>query len=343
MTSFAQARNLAVAFLTVLAGAVVMAQAPQPLTLADALARAGEHAPAVEAAGRVLADAQRELELATVDPMTTRLAHAAAARSMAAAEMDLVVARATANHEVVLAYAEVLEAQAARSLASKRLELLTVTLEATKARFGAGAVTAVEVSNVESDLASQERALWEAESRLAFAEDALAALIGEQPASLAPITTEDLLAGAELEALVAGVLESSARVAAALRALETAEGRLAAADNPLSARMEIEAARQAVANAVDALAVAEATAVRDVRRARSAVTSADNRYDGARAAVASADSALAAQEARLEAGTISALAFAQSELALQAAVADEASALHDLVAAQYALRVAGVR
>ncbi len=343
MTSFAPARYLAFAFLILLAGAVVMAQGPQPLTLADALARAGEHAPAVEAAGRVLADAQRELELATADPTTTRLAHAASGHSVAAAEADLVVAKATTNHEVVLAYGEVLEAQAARSLASERLELLTVTLEATRARFGAGAVTAAEVSNAESDLTSQERALWEAESRLAFAEDALAALVGEQLASLAPITTEDLLADAELEALVAGVLESSARVAAARRAVETAEARLAAADNALSARMEIEAARQAVANAVDALAVAEATAVREVQRARSAVTSADNRYSGAWTAAVSANSSLAAQEARLEAGTISALAFAQSELALQAAVADEASALHDVVAAQYALHAAAMR
>lgn len=343
MTSFAQARYLAVALVALLGCAVVTAQGPQPLTLADALARAGEHAPVVEAAGRALADAQRELELATVDPATTRLAHAAAARSVAAAEADLVVATATTNHEVVLAYAEVLEAQAARSLASKRLEILTVTLEATRARFGAGAVTAAEVSNAESDLASQERALWEAESRLAFAEDALASLVGEQPASLEPITPDDLLADAALEALVSGVLESSARVAAARRAVETAEARLAAADNALSARMEIETAQQAVANAVDALAVAEATAVREVQRAHSAVTSADNRYNGARAAVASADTSLAAQKARLEAGTISALAFAQSELVLQAAVADEASALHGLVAAQYALRVAGVR
>ncbi len=343
MTSFRRARAIAVAIFFLLTCAVAAAQDPHQLTLDAALALAAEHAPAVESAQNSLADAQRNLNTVVSDPMTTRLAHAAAARSVAAAEMDLVVARATANHEVVLAYAEVLEAQAARSLASKRLELLTVTLEATRARFGAGAVTAAEVMSAESDIASQERALWEAESRLAFAEDALAALVGEQPASLAPITTEDLLAGAELEALVAGVLESSARVAEARRALETAEAWLAAADNPLSARMEIEAARQAVANAVDTLAVAEATAVREVQRARSAVTSADNRYDGARAAVASADSALAAQEARLEAGTISALAFAQSELALQAAVADEASALHDVVAAQYALRVAGVR
>ena len=343
MTSLAQARYLALTFLAVLAGAVVMAQDPQPLTLVDALARAGEHAPAVEAAERALADAQRELELATVDPTTTRQAHGAAARSVAAAEMDLVVARATANQEVVLAYAEVLEAQAERSLARKRLEILGVTLEATRARFGAGAVTTAEVSNAESDLASQERALLEAESRLAFAEDALAALVGGQPASLASITTEDLLADDELEALVDGALESSARVAAARRAVEAAEARLAAADNALSARMEIEAARQSVANSVDALAVAEATAVREVQRARFAVTYADNRYNGARAAAASAASSLAAQEARLEAGTISALAFAQSELALQAAVADEASALHDLVAAQYALRVAGVR
>jgi len=343
MTSFAQARYLAAAFLILLAGAVVMGQDPQPLTLADALARSGEHAPAVESAGRALADAQRELELASVDPTITRLAHAAVARSVAAAEMDLLLAIATTNHEVVLAYAEVLEAQAARSLASKRLGILTVTLEATRARFGAGAVTAAEVSNAESDLASQERALLEAESRLAFAEDALAAIIGVQPAYLAPITTEDLLADAELEALVAGVLESSARMAAARRAVETAEARVAAADNALSSRMEIETAQQAVANAVDALGVAEATALREVQRARSAVTSADNRYNGARAAAASAASSLAAQEARLEAGTISALAFAQSELALQAAVADEASALHGLAAAQYALRVAGVR
>lgn len=343
MTSFARARSLAVSLLVLLACCAAAAQDAEPLTLEVALARAGEHAQAVESARSALADAQRALETAAVDPATTRLAQASAARAVAAAEGDLKVATAAVNHEVVSAYAEVLEAQAAKALARKRLEILTVTLQATRARFEAGAVTAAEVTTAERDVANQERALEEAESRLAFARDALETLIGIEPVSLAPITVDDLLEADELELLVTEVLERSARVAGARRAVEAAEAQLAATDNALSSRMEIEAARRGVANAVDALANAVVSVQRDVQRSRSAGTATENRYRGARDAAAAASAALAAQRARLGAGTISALAFAQAEFALEAALADEAGALHALVAAQYALRAASVR
>lgn len=343
MTSFGRACAIAVASFILLACAVATAQDPHPLTLGAALALAAEHAPTVESAQNSLADAQRNLDTAVSDPMTTRLAQVSAARAVAAAESELAVAIAAANHEVVSLYAEVLEAQAALSLARKRLDILTVTLEATRARFEAGAVTAAEVTSAEGDVANQERALTEAEGRLEFARDALAALIGAEPGVLAPITVDDLIPDDEIAAAVSGVMERSARVAAARRALEAAEAQLAATDNALSSRVEIEAARRAVENAADALANSEAAVVRDVQRAHSAVTAAENRYRGARAATTSASSALAAQSARLEAGTISTLAYAQSELMLQAAMVDEASALHDLVAAQYAVRATSVR
>lgn len=343
MKSFARARAIAVASLVLLACAAATAQDPQPLTLDAALALAREHAPAVEAARSALADAQRNFGTAAADPMTTRLARAAAARAVAAAEGELAVALAAADHEVVSLYAEVLETQAALSLASRHLEILKVTLDATRARFAAGAVTAAEVASAEGDIASQERALNEAESRLQFAFEALSALIGTEPDSLASITVDDQIPDDELEAVVSGVLEGSARVAASRRALEAAEAQFAATDNALSSRVEIEAARQAVEYAVDALTNSEATAIRDVQRSRSAVTAAVNRYRGARDATASVGSALAAQRARLKAGTISVLAYTQSELALQAAVADEAAALHALVGAQYALRATAVR
>ncbi len=354
MTSFPKARSLAVsiaiAIIVALAWSSAGAQgAPQTagqtaeLTLAAALVDGSEYASAVVTARTDLATAKRDLDIAVADPSTTPLAVAAAQRAAAAAEDNLAVAIATADGDVVAAYADVLEAVASHALAAHQLDILTTTLQATRARFDAGAVTPADVSKAESDVASQQRTLQEAETDLAFANDTLAALLGKDPGTLAPITEDDLLPDESLDEVTARALEASARLKNARRSLEAAQAQLAAVDNALSSRSDIEAARTAVTTATDALKDMETTVTRDVQRAYASVTAARNRYRGTLDSVASATAELAAQQVRLTAGTISELAYSQSQLTLENSRASAASALHALLAAQYALGLVGVR
>lgn len=337
MSPFRQVRLSAALVLSLMLASGASAQDGESLTLAAAVASGSEHAQAVVDAQRALADARLDLELAALDPATTPLALAAAERTVAAAEDGVTVATATAKRAVVAAYAALLEAQSARSLAIQQLEIFDITLQATRARFEAGAVTATDVTRAENDVARQQRTLQEAESDLDFAKDALAALLGREVEELTPITAEDQLPAMTLEATVAGAPEQSARLAAARRALKAAEEQLAAIDNALSSRAEIEAARLRAASAADAIEEVSETARREVQRAVVVMTNAENRYRGAREAAAAAAAELAAQRARLEAGTISELAFRQAELEYANARATQAAALHALVTAQYTL------
>lgn len=331
------------ALAVVLAFVVAAAQTESELTLTAALEIGSENAAAVVAAKDNLADARRDLEVAAADPSTTPLALAAAERKVAGAEDDLALALATANGEVVSAFAEVLQAAANREAAALQLNILETILEATNARFAAGAVTSADVTKAESDVANQQRTLQEAETDLTFAEDSLAALLGVPVGPLAPITEADLLPEDELAEMVDGAAATSARLAAARRNLDAARAQLAAVDNALSSRAEIDAARKAVESAEDALNDVEDAMEREVRRARASVTAARNRYRGALDAAESATADLAAQAVRLEAGTVSALAYAQSELALKKAEASTAAALHGLLKAQYSLMAATLR
>ncbi len=344
MTSFPKARSLAftIATAAALAWSGAGAQTAEP-TLAAALADGAEYAAAVVTARTDLATAKRDLGIAVADPSTTPMALAAAQRAVAAAEDGLAVAIATADGDVVAAYADVLEAAATHATATHQLAILTTTLQATRARFDAGAVTPADVSKAESDVAGQQRTLQEAETDLAFANDTLAELLGKDPGTLAPITEDDLLPDASLDEVTAQALEASARLKNARRSLEAAQAQLAAVDNALSSRSDIEAARTAVTTATAALQDMEATVARDVQRAYASVTAARNRYRGTLDSVASATAELAAQQVRLTAGTISELAYSQSQLSLENSRASAASALHALLAAQYALRLAGVR
>lgn len=344
MTYLKLARYVACAALVlVLAFSTVMAQGAASLTLAEALEVGSQYAPDVVAAGVNVVSAQRDLELASADPSTTSMALAAARRAVAAAEDALGVAVQTARRDVVLAYADVLQAQTRVALAEHQLRNLSVTLQATQARFAAGAVTPADVAKAENDVASQQRTVQEAESDLDFARDSLAALLGQDIEGLGPVTEADLLPDEVVEAVTAGAPEGSARVATARRNLEAAQMQLAARDNALSSRAEIEVARSAVESATGALASVEAAVVREVQRAQASVSTAANRYRGAKVSAASAASELAAQQVRLDAGTISELAFSQAELAYKNALASEASALHSLLAAQYALELAARR
>lgn len=337
MSSSRLSRLAAALFLVFMLVSGAWAESSEVLTLPAALAVGSEYAPAVVDAERALADARLDLELAQLDPATTPLALAAAERAVAAAEDGLASAIATAKREVVAAYAALLETRAAQAVADQQLEILGITLQATRARFEAGAVTAADVSRAENDVARQQRALQEAESDLGFARDALTALLGREVGEVAPMSADDRLPEETIEAAVASAPAGSARVAAAQRALEAAQEQLAATDNALSSRVEVEAARARADSAAEAIVEVRAAAVREVQRAAALMANAGNRHRGAHEALVAAEAELAAQGARLEAGTISELAYRQAELGYENARAAEAAALHALVSAQYAL------
>lgn len=318
----------------------VQAGSPREFTLGEALASGSEFATGAINARVELSSAERDLSVARADPTTTPMELRAAERAVAAAEDNLSVALTAAAADVLSAYAAVLEAAAARDGSAQQLEILETTLGAVEVRFAAGAATASEVAKAESDVANQRRTLQEAETNLVFARDSLAALIGSEPGALAPITAQELLEAGSADEEVSRALTVNARLRAARFALEAAREQLAATDNALSSRAEIDAARRAVSNADEAVTDLEAALTREVKRAVASVEAARNRYQGAVSSVSAAAADLAAQEARLEAGTISEVAFAQASLALINAEASAASALHALISAQYALRLA---
>ncbi|MFO7245041.1 MAG: TolC family protein, partial [Actinomycetes bacterium] len=227
-----------------------------------------------------------------------------------------------------------------REQAALGLAIAETTLEATRARYDAGAATLADVLSAENTAANRRRELQQAEADLEDARLALARLVGDLGA-LAPVTDDNLLPAVELdpEAGAAG----SARVRAAERQLAAAREQLAATDNALSSRVQVESARAQVEDAEEALAEARRSYADALRQAAAAVAAAEDRLAGARESLRLAELSLEAQRARLEAGTISRLAFDESRLSYLGALAGVDQARHALLRAQLQLRLALVQ
>lgn len=323
-----------------LAGFLVVAQAAaaRTLSLSTVLGAAADADSSVHEARKSLLDAERSLLLLEADPQALPLERADAERSVAAAADRLLLAETQAELEAARAYTALLEARATLRQAGRQLEIAELGLSGTRARHEAGAAAELAVIEAENTLAEAESSQREAQAALGFAEDELAIRAGLAVSGdtvLEPLD-QDALPG-DPEQAQAGVQSASLRDAE--RALQAAADNYAAADNVLSSRNEIEAARTGLEDAEAALERARTTAASALEQAKNSVQANRDRHRNALAGLEVAAANLSAQRARFEAGSISRLALLEQEAAYASAEASAAAALHSLLIAHLQLAV----
>lgn len=338
-------RNLLLALFALahLGGAFAQGSPPTEtvsLNLQAALKLAPEVDPELLDAQRDLETAERDLVRSQADPQALGLDLLAAEQAVAAARDAVKTATLAAELEIATAYTDLLDIEYTLAQAEIESEIATTTLEATRARHQAGAATELEVVQAENTQASNERTAQEIRIDRDLAVGALQGLLGTSIAGLTPIMDSRVPESPILDEVLAATLERNTRLLAAERAVESARAQLAAVDNALSARAEIEAARDAVTSAETSLRTLRSNLELSIQQTYASVSAAGNRLVGAEEAYATSLENLEGQRARLEAGSISALAFREAELSTLASEASLASARHALMLAHMQLESA---
>ncbi len=305
------------------------------LGFVEALQRAPQLSAEVIAARAEVVTAEQGLTRSEADPLALRLERVQAQQRLESAASALKAAQLAAQGAVADGYFAALEAAEALALARASLEIATITLEANQIRFEAGAATRLDVERAQNALFAARRAAGDAEQSRRLAHGNLASLLGAETLKL---SRELEVSGRvpELETVLAG-LEAVPQVLAAQQEVTLAEVTLAATDNPYSARADINAARAALENARLRLQELRRSSQLSVQRGYNAVLAAEGNKDSAQAALATAAEDLAAQTVRLEAGSISPLAFEESKLQHATAVSEAERAQHDFLRALLAL------
>ena len=105
-----------------------------------------------------------------------------------AARQGLRAIEASLLQNVVTAYADVLRDQAVLAIREHDLAVLQSELDDSRSRFAAGEVTATDVAQTEAQLAESRSALAGAQGQLQISRANYAAIVGQNPGQLAPIT-----------------------------------------------------------------------------------------------------------------------------------------------------------
>lgn len=301
------------------------------LSYSEALSAAVGASAAVNIAQVDLASAERDLSRLQADPLALRIPVLQAEQALMQARQGLGAAEAAARNSAAEAYAKVLEARSDVSLTEKRVAIIQTQADATQIRFEAGAATSLDVASAQNALQSVQRDLTDAREAQTLAYSRLASLVG---LAGAPVLSDAVPVGTvpSLAEALTGLDENSALVNAQ-QGLVLANAQLAGVDSAFSARRDIEAARDAVANAETHLQETRRSLELSTRQSRNAAVAAQNRVQGAAADLTAAQETLQAQQVRFEAGGISQLELAQSELNAQSAAAALEAAQHALAAA----------
>lgn len=325
--------------------ALVSAASAQPpgsapvVTLEQALAAAPDFDADVLTARADLAAAERDLARVEGDPLALRLDLLQARQALEGARGSLEVATLAVEAEVAEAYFDALEADDALDIGRMQHSVATTTLEATQVRVEAGAATALDLERARNDLAAAKRDLADAEQARDLAYRNLGSLIGAKVAALGPMVASPLAENTLPD--LAAVQDEAGRVNTLLKAaernVELARARLEATDNAFSARADIEAAQDILANATTVLEDTRRSLDIAVQQGHNALQAAIGRFQSALASYQTSRDDLAAQRARLEAGSISPLAYQQAEIAHANTEAALNSALHAVTLARFAL------
>lgn len=296
------------------------------LTLQQAWAEAPEASASVLSARASLASAQRTQARVAADPQSLRVDRVSADNAATDAQHTLDAALAANKASVASAYFDALEADTAVAVAELDASIQMQTLQAEQARQDAGAATSLDVAKAQNSYRQAQAALADARTQRALAYNTLASLLGREVPVLAP--PQDVPELGSLDSYLQRADEDNAQLVAARNAEELAGAQLAATDNDFSARSAIQQAQDALDDAHRHVDETSRTLELSVHAAYANAQAAFAALANAQAADATAQKDLDAAKARLDAGSISPLAYRSSELTRQQAAQSLQSARH---------------
>jgi outer membrane protein TolC len=305
-------------------------ETPPPLTLEQALTLAPTVDANIISARTDLASAQRDLGRVKADPLSLRLDILQAEQSVASRQESFDQAGLSNKLSTTEAFFNALEADENLANAQKQFEISSTTLSAQQIRYQAGAITQIDLSNAENDAVVAERSVSDAQNARNLAYSQLASKIGQPPVSLA-LYADDVPTIAALTDYQAQALAKNSQLNALKRAEALAQVQLQIVDNAFSSRSQIDSAKDALANAQLNLSDFQNSLGLTIESSYNSVISAQAGYQNALEAFKTASSDLSAQKTRLNAGSISPITFAQSELAFAQKQASLNRSKHQLV------------
>jgi outer membrane protein TolC len=309
------------------------AQAQAPLVVDAIVELAVEGAASVRSARLELMSAERDLARVATDPTVLRVARLQAEHAVERAVDALAGATARAADAATRAYTDALEADDRLAIAEAALAIAATARRAAGIQFEAGAATRLDVDRSDNELGSAERDLIDARAARALAYDRLASLLGLPEADLELSAWPTPGPVAPLDRFLAA-LDRNAQVLAAAHQAVLAEAQFAAIDNPISsAPADVAAARDRLETARLQVDEQRRSLTLAVRQAYNGALAAEARVRSAEAAAATAHDDLRVQRLRFEAGSISALTLARTELQARQHDAQLAAARHALAAA----------
>lgn len=290
------------------------AQAAYPS--AELLAPALQKSVPVDLAQNELAQAQTNLSRVQGDPLALRADLLAAQARLAQARAGLSAARHALRLSLAQDLAALAAAQGDLRVAQARQQVADVTLSATEVRLKAGAATRLDLEKAQTEARNARSAVEEASASVAAARAAVQTRAGRLPAQ----ATQGTLPAPTLTALQAA-LPAHPRMLRASAQVDAARQDVAVKSSDLSAPVEVQQAR-------DALAAAQKGAEDTARELRAELSAAWQSYQQALAArqnrersAAGASRDLGVQEARYQKGLISRLALLQARAEAQSAAA----------------------
>jgi hypothetical protein len=313
--------------------------APPALTLEAALTLAPDVDADVISGRTDVASAQRDLDRVTNDPLALRLEQLQAQQELASTQDSLNAALLANRLDVTDKFFAALEADEALANAQKQQQIATATLEAQQIRFEAGAITQIDLSNAQNDAVEAERAVRDAQNSRNLAYSQLASVIGRSVTALTPYEAEPPQL-APLEQIQNDAQTQNTQLKSLQRSVELAQTQLEITDNAFSSRSEIDNARDTLADAELTLSDYQSSLGLTIESSYNSVLAAQASYENALETARTSDDDLAAQQTRLDAGSISPISYQQSELTHAQNVAALNTAKHELFLAHIRLEQA---
>jgi outer membrane protein, heavy metal efflux system len=310
--------------------------APSALTLEQALELAPSANATVISGKTDLSAAERDLQRVSSDPLALRLEKLQAEQKVASEQEGLNQALLSSRLDVSEKFFAALEADQTLANAQKQLEIANATLQAQQIRFEAGAITQIDLSKAQNDAVNAERTVRDAQNSRNLAYSQLSNVIGQSVTVLAPYEAQAPELSSLEDTQLAATTENT-QLKALRRGVDLARVQLEITDNAFSSRSQIDSARDTLANAELNASDYSSTLGLTIESTYNTVLAAQASYQNALEAYQTSADDLAAQQTRLDAGSISPIAFQQSELSHAQTVAALDKAKHQLLLAHIRL------
>jgi outer membrane protein, heavy metal efflux system len=287
--------------------------APTALTLEQALGLAPNVDADVISARTDFAAAERDLQRVSSDPLSLRLEKVQAEQKVASEQDSLETALLANRLDVTDKYFAALEVDETLANALKQQQIATATLEAQQIRFEAGAITQIDLSNAQNDAVEAERTMRDAQNTRNLAYSQLGSVVGQSVTALTPYEAEapQLM---PLEQIQTEANEKNTQLKSLQRNVELSRTQLEITDNDFSSRSQIDSAKDALANAELTLSDYQNSLGLTIESSYNSVLAAQASYENALESFRTSGEDLTAQKTRLDAGSISPIAYQQSEL-----------------------------